>query len=121
VPLYDFAWQNQYVLAEPLRLPEGTKLHYTSIYDNSSANPANPDPTVWVRTGLQSKDEMFNVYIDVALADQDLPVDSLHGKQKLAGFVSVAGVSCLAGFFWHRRRARRRAKFAWMWEIPAQT
>jgi hypothetical protein len=121
VPLYDFAWQNQYVLAEPLRLPEGTKLHYTSLYDNSSANPANPDPSVWVRTGQQSWDEMFNVYIDVALADQDLPVDSLHAKQKLAGFVSVVGVSCLAGFFWHRRRARRRAKFAWMWEIPAQT
>jgi hypothetical protein len=41
-------------------------------YDNSAANPANPDPNATVLTGKQSSDEMFNGYFDVALADQDL-------------------------------------------------
>ena len=69
---YDFNWQHRYVLAEPRRLPAGTLIRCTAVYDNSAANPANPDPTATVRTGTQSWDEMFNGYFDVVLADQDL-------------------------------------------------
>jgi mono/diheme cytochrome c family protein len=72
VPRYDFNWQHRYVLAEPKRLPAGTSLRCIAHYDNSSANPFNPDPTVTVHTGLQSWDEMFNGYFEWALADQDL-------------------------------------------------
>ena len=43
IPRYDFNWQLQYRLAEPLTLPRGTRLIYTAWYDNSPANPANPD------------------------------------------------------------------------------
>jgi peroxiredoxin len=69
---YDFNWQNRYVFAEPKRLPAGTVLHCIAHYDNSANNPANPDPTVAVRAGPQSEDEMFNGYFEWALADQDL-------------------------------------------------
>ncbi len=72
VPRYDFNWQHRYVLAEPKRLPAGTRLRCTAVYDNSSANLANPDPSATVRTGTQSWEEMFNGYFDVVLADQDL-------------------------------------------------
>jgi peroxiredoxin len=72
VPSYDFNWQHNYVLAEPRRLPAGTRLRCTALYDNSAANPANPDPSATVRMGPQSWDEMFNGYFDVVLADQDL-------------------------------------------------
>jgi peroxiredoxin len=72
VPRYDFNWQNRYELAEPKRLPAGTVLRCVAHYDNSAANPANPDPDATVRTGRQSWDEMFNGYYDIALADQDL-------------------------------------------------
>jgi len=72
VPHYDFNWQHIYVLAEPKRLPEGTLLRCSAVYDNSASNPANPDPSVTVRTGPQSWDEMFNGYFDIVLADQDL-------------------------------------------------
>lgn len=71
VPRYDFNWQNNYVLLEPKRLPAGTILRCTGRYDNSSANPANPDPNATVRAGKQSTDEMFNGYYDIALADED--------------------------------------------------
>jgi hypothetical protein len=72
VPRYDFNWQNRYDLAEPMHLPAGTCLRCTAVYDNSADNPANPDPTIEVRAGQQSWDEMFNGYFDVALADEDL-------------------------------------------------
>jgi peroxiredoxin len=72
VPRFDFRWQHRYVLAEPRRLPAGTRLRCSAVYDNSPANPANPDPSATVRTGPQSWDEMFNGYFDVVLDDQDL-------------------------------------------------
>ncbi len=72
VPRYDFNWQNRYELALPKRLPAGTHLRCTAVYDNSTDNPANPDPMAEVRAGPQSWDEMFNGYFDVALADEDL-------------------------------------------------
>jgi peroxiredoxin len=71
VPRYDFNWQRRYDLAEPKRLPPGSLLRCTAAYDNSADNPANPDPDATVRAGLQSWDEMFNGYFDVALADED--------------------------------------------------
>jgi hypothetical protein len=72
VPRFDFAWQIRYALAEPKRLPAGSLLRCSAVYDNSPANPANPDPSKRVFTGTQSWDEMFNGYFDVALTEQDL-------------------------------------------------
>jgi peroxiredoxin len=71
VPRYDFNWQHRYDLAEPKRLPSGSLLRCSAVYDNSADNPANPDPDATVHAGLQSWDEMFNGYFDVALADED--------------------------------------------------
>src|SRR5262249_11264635 len=53
VPRYDFSWQNNYVLAEPKRLPAGTQIRFTTVYDNSAANPSNPDPSAAVCIGPQ--------------------------------------------------------------------
>jgi peroxiredoxin/mono/diheme cytochrome c family protein len=72
VPRYRFDWQTRYALAEPKRMPEGTKLHCLARYDNSAANPANPDPAAEVRFGEQTWDEMLVLYFDLALAEQDL-------------------------------------------------
>jgi peroxiredoxin len=71
VPRYDFNWQHRYVFAQPKRLPAGSRLRCTAVYDNSTDNAANPDPAVTVRAGPQSWDEMFNGYFDVVLADED--------------------------------------------------
>jgi hypothetical protein len=64
VPHYDFNWQTQYRLAEPLRLPKGTKVHCTAHFDNSAANPANPDSKVEVRYGEQTWEEMMIGWAD---------------------------------------------------------
>ncbi len=59
VPNYDFNWQTTYFLKDPKILPAGTKLIHHTAWDNSTQNPANPDPTVEVRWGEQSWEEML--------------------------------------------------------------
>ena len=51
-------------------LPAGSRIECTAVYDNSSNNPHNPDPTAEVHWGEQSWDEMMIGWFDVAV-----PVD----------------------------------------------
>jgi hypothetical protein len=59
VPKYDFNWQFNYLLEEPVFLPAGTRLIARGAMDNSDRNPGNPDPSKPVHFGLQTKHEMF--------------------------------------------------------------
>ena len=59
VPKYDFNWQFNYELKEPVFLPAGSKIVANGAMDNSSRNPGNPDPSKPVHFGLQTKHEMF--------------------------------------------------------------
>jgi hypothetical protein len=59
VPKYDFGWQTDYWLAEPISLPRGAKIHVVAHFDNSAGNPHNPDPAVAVRWGDQTWEEMM--------------------------------------------------------------
>ena len=43
---------------EPLRVPKGARIVSTAWYDNSAANRSNPDPTMAVRWGDQTWEEM---------------------------------------------------------------
>jgi hypothetical protein len=59
VPRWDFAWQEQYRLAEPLALPKGTRFDMEFSYDNSTANPNNPyNPPAEITFGPETTDEM---------------------------------------------------------------
>jgi len=58
VPRYDFNWQTYYMFKEPLQIPKGAKILSTAWYDNSPANRANPDPSVDVKWGDQTWEEM---------------------------------------------------------------
>lgn len=66
VPRYDFKWQMTYGLREPRPVPAGSWLLVTGAFDNSDANPANPDSRRRVNFGLQSWDEMFIGFFDAA-------------------------------------------------------
>ena len=70
VPAYDFNWQLAYQFAQPPTFPRGTRLIYTAWYDNSPANPANPDPTKSVRWGPQTFDEMMLGYVEYFVPGQ---------------------------------------------------
>jgi peroxiredoxin len=66
VPVYDFAWQSIYRLAEPIALPAGARIDCLAHFDNSAGNPANPDPTRTVTWGEQTWDEMMIGFVDYA-------------------------------------------------------
>ncbi|HYE33273.1 MAG TPA: hypothetical protein VEH27_17745 [Methylomirabilota bacterium] len=64
VPHYDFHWQMTYRLKEPRVIPAGSILQIQAAYDNSYMNIHNPDPTVQVRWGEQSWNEMLIGYFE---------------------------------------------------------
>lgn len=64
---YDFHWQLNYRLAEPMPLKKGTRLICTAWYDNSANNPRNPDPSAEVSYGELSDSEMMVGFFDVAV------------------------------------------------------
>jgi hypothetical protein len=65
---YHFHWQMSYRLLEARYLKAGTELQAVAWYDNSRANPHNPDPDAAVRWGEQTYDEMMVGFFDVAVA-----------------------------------------------------
>ena len=65
---WDFNWQDQYRLADPLFLPKGSVINMRYHYDNSTNNPRNPSkPPKRVEIGFESTDEMANLFIQVRL------------------------------------------------------
>lgn len=64
VPHYDFNWQTSYLFKEPKRVLKGTQIRAYARFDNSKNNPWNPDPTLEVRWGKQTWEEMLVGYID---------------------------------------------------------
>lgn len=63
---WDFKWQDEYRLREPLMLPRGTVLSMEFVYDNSAANVRNPhSPPSRVVYGPQSSDEMGDLWLQV--------------------------------------------------------
>jgi peroxiredoxin len=69
VPRYDFGWQATYLLERPLRLPAGTRIECTAIFDNSEDNPNNPDPTRAVSWGQQTWQEMMIGFVDYSYVE----------------------------------------------------
>jgi len=66
VPNYDFNWQHTYVLEEPIPLQNLTTLRFEAVFDNSSGNPFNPDPSEWVTWGDQTWEEMAIAFFEVS-------------------------------------------------------
>jgi len=67
VPRYDFNWQLGYELAQPIKVPKGTKLLVVGHYDNSVNNKFNPDPTRTVYQGNMTWEEMFAPFFTITV------------------------------------------------------
>jgi hypothetical protein len=66
----------------PRLLPRGAQLRWTGYFDNSAANPRNPDPKAEVRWGEQSWQEMMVGFFDIAIdpAEDKAAFFSLIGR-----------------------------------------
>lgn len=87
LPKYDFNWQRDYDPIEPILVKAGTKLIATWVYDNSTRNPANPDPKRNVTWGEQTPDEMMYFRINYRWADET--VDHVRNDLQQALFGSL--------------------------------
>lgn len=76
IPEWDFNWQDEYRLKEPLALPAGAELRFRYAYDNSAANPRNPSrPPRAVAYGRNADDEMAELLVTLRVASPaDVPV-----------------------------------------------
>ncbi|MGC2333818.1 MAG: tetratricopeptide repeat protein [Candidatus Acidiferrales bacterium] len=66
IPNWDPSWQAVYHYRRPVFLPKGAVISMRYHYDNSSANPRNPNfPPQRVLGGNQSTDEMAHLWLQV--------------------------------------------------------
>lgn len=90
IPNYSFDWQlPYYVKPGTQKFPAGTQFECIAHYDNSTFNPYNPDPTVTVRDGQQTVQEMMYGYVFYTKdAEQlNIEVDPRDGTEKNRGLL----------------------------------
>ncbi len=92
IPRWDFAWQDVYRLAAPFWLPAGTRIRTEYAFDNSAANPRNPEsppkPVVW---GFRSSDEMADVWIQVMTRSDADRLRLVHDFRRKAAAEDLVG------------------------------
>ena len=91
LPRYDFNWQYEYFLKDPLKAPAGSKIITRWTYDNSARNPANPDPKRLVNWGEQSSEEMLATYFHYRWVDETV-ANQLPEYEKMLQANLVLGV-----------------------------
>jgi hypothetical protein len=83
---FNFNWMTNYIYADDASpvLPKGSIIHVTAWYDNTTANPFNPDPDQWVGYGDRTVDEMGHAWMNVTyISDEDYNAWAAKHKVKL--------------------------------------
>ena len=77
---WDFHWQGFYDFRNPVRIPAGSTLFSSATYDNTSANPNNPnDPPQHVSAGEATTEEMMLVFFSYVIyqsGDENIVIDN---------------------------------------------
>jgi hypothetical protein len=70
---FNFNWMTNYIYADDAApvFPKGTIIKVTAWYDNTRANPNNPDPDQWVGFGDRTVDEMGHAWMNVTYISDD--------------------------------------------------
>ena len=101
---WDFDWQSFYYPEYLLKIPAGSTITATCIYDNTSNNPDNPnDPPALIFPGQGTTDEMFFIPIEfipyqagdenIYLGDDQSIIGDINGD----GDLNVLDVVLLVG------------------------
>jgi hypothetical protein len=73
IPRYDFNWQIEYKLKNPVPAPKGSRLIVTAHFDNSVNNPFNPDASKTIRWGEPTSEEMAATWVLYDLPEEGAP------------------------------------------------
>jgi len=108
IPRWDFHWQTEYRLQQPLPLPPGTSVTMEYTYDNSAANEDNPSsPPTRVFYGLHSSDEMATLSMQVLTQS---PSDT---RKLTAAVFARAAQESLDGAEMNAKREPRNPEYQW--------
>lgn len=83
---FNFNWMTNYIYADDAApvFPKGTMIRVTAWYDNTAANPNNPDPDQWVGFGDRTVDEMGHAWMNVTyLTDEEYNAWAAQHKSRL--------------------------------------
>ncbi len=80
VPNYNFDWQLQYELAQPIKVPAGSTVKAIARYDNSMRNRLNPAPHKEVYWSEQSWDDMFLASVNYSVDRLEKKAESTEGQ-----------------------------------------
>ena len=86
IPSWDFNWQLSYNYPQLIHIPQNTNLRAEAYYDNTSANPFNPNsPPQLVTAGEETGDEMmivFFAYTYYLPGDEDIVVEPIVSTEE---------------------------------------
>ena len=86
IPSWDFNWQLSYNYPQLIHLPQNSTLRAEAFYDNTSANPFNPNsPPQLVMAGEETGDEMmivFFAYTYYLTGDEDIVVQPIVSTEE---------------------------------------
>jgi len=83
---FNFNWMTNYIYDDDAApyFPKGTIIRVTAWYDNTRANPNNPDPDQWVGFGDRTVDEMGHAWMNVTyISDEDYNAWAAKHKTRL--------------------------------------
>jgi tetratricopeptide (TPR) repeat protein len=93
---WDYRWQHLYRYVTPVSLPRGTRIDLRYEFDNSEANPRNPQlPPQPVRWGQRATDEMGDLWVQLlARTDGDREilqrsVQRKHIAEEIVGYQTM--------------------------------
>ncbi|GAB3742685.1 cytochrome c [Spirosoma lituiforme] len=81
IPQWDFRWQELYKFKRLIKIPRGSVIHMDCTYDNTSANPDNPNnppQTVFSLGDMDSRHEMMTlllIYTTYQAGDEQVTLD----------------------------------------------
>lgn len=86
---WNFEWQDYYFFNKLVKIPAGYKLYTKHTFDNTTANPNNPNnPPINVNAGLGTKDEMLfdgMMYMFYQPGDELIDITSIINSDPLLG------------------------------------
>ena len=81
IPAWDFRWQELYRMKKLVKIPAGSVIHMTGVYDNTAnnpANPSNPPKLVFSSADMRALDEMFTllmIYVPYQEGDENISLE----------------------------------------------
>lgn len=84
---FSHLWQVTYQYADHVKpiLPKGTMMLITTTWDNTAANPINPDPRQWVVFGQRGVDEMSHAWIGMTYLTDEQYDRLIAERNRVAG------------------------------------